>query len=225
MNPSINVSVDLTGLLAELQRDLDATLADMMQVPRATDENTYTPSHRIGVMDVVVSNADGYAATVPGRATRACFLACIGKFVGYMDKLIASQPSHSISENGRATAATARRHSPDRRRLTQSIDHTFTASPRATPNRPLRCLRMTDVEETKKWSMILTRRPRPLGFLSGGRPIFLRLLMIQSALIFPPKPAGGANLNWWKNFAGYIQGRIIPTTSAFFVSVLFVDGI
>ena len=91
MNPSINVSVDLTGWLAELQRDLDATLADMMQVLRASDENIYTPSHRIGVMDVVMSDADGYAATAPRRATRACFLTCIGKVVGYMDKLIASQ--------------------------------------------------------------------------------------------------------------------------------------
>jgi hypothetical protein len=91
VNPSIHVSVDLTGWLAELQRDLDAALADMMRVLRASDENTYIPSHRIGVMDVVMSNPDGYADTAPGRATRACFLTCIGKFVGYMDKLIASQ--------------------------------------------------------------------------------------------------------------------------------------
>ena len=91
MNPSISVSADLTGWLMELQRDLDAALADMIQVLRASNEQTYTPSHRIGVMEVIMNNPDGYGDTAPGRATRACFLACIGKFVGYMDKLIASQ--------------------------------------------------------------------------------------------------------------------------------------
>jgi hypothetical protein len=91
VNPEITAEVNLTGWLEELQRDLDAALADMMQVCRASDQKTYKPSQRIGMMDVVMTSPDGYGGTAPERAARACFLTGIGKFVSFLDKLIASQ--------------------------------------------------------------------------------------------------------------------------------------
>ena len=88
------VTLDVVGWLGELQTDLDAALADLLQICRASGTKTYAETvseHQVGIATVILENADGLGETAPERAARNCFLNAIGKFISFLDKLIANQ--------------------------------------------------------------------------------------------------------------------------------------
>lgn len=87
-------TIDLTGWLGDVQRDLDACLADLAQVCSAAEQRTYADNlaaHRFGVSRLVLNHAPQLAENASERAARTCFIQAIGKFIGFLDKLIASR--------------------------------------------------------------------------------------------------------------------------------------
>jgi hypothetical protein len=93
----------LRGWLGEFQREADAALADLMQICQAAQQNAYASeeAHKMGIVTVVLPNMDTAEATAPSRAARTCFLTSIGKFVSFLDRLIASQ--HLMKEGVKIT--------------------------------------------------------------------------------------------------------------------------
>ena len=90
----ISVTVDLTGWLGRFQTEVDASLADLAQVCSAAERQTYADnlgSHKFGITRLVLAHAPQLGENAAERASRACFLAAIGKFISFLDKLIASQ--------------------------------------------------------------------------------------------------------------------------------------
>ena len=90
----ISLTMDQTGWLAGLQMELDGAIADLMQVCQAAEAQTYSNTaseYRVGLARIGLPNAQALANEAPARAARSCFLAAIGKFIGFMDKLIATQ--------------------------------------------------------------------------------------------------------------------------------------
>ena len=63
MNLAANISVDLTGWFSNFQQETDAVLSDMLQLCNASEEKRYsnTGSNRMGVLNVVIQNADVFA--------------------------------------------------------------------------------------------------------------------------------------------------------------------
>src|SRR4051812_35593736 len=86
-----SMTADLTGGLVGLQRELDAALADMMQVCNAASDGTYKTVHPVGIMEVGVTLTEVQKGEAKQRACRTCFLTCVGKFISFLDRLIASQ--------------------------------------------------------------------------------------------------------------------------------------
>jgi hypothetical protein len=98
-NPTLNVTIDLMGWLGDLQRDLDALLRDLMEVCRAADDEKYSEesSYRFGAAEIVLPGAPNSGQHAAERAARSCFLGAIGKFISFLDKLIASR---RVTQNG-----------------------------------------------------------------------------------------------------------------------------
>jgi hypothetical protein len=90
-----SVSADLTGWLGQFQRDCDAAIADLTQVcSSATQNTTYQQqieNYRFGVARIILEKPEELSAVAPERAARTCFLNVIGKYIGFLDKLIAVQ--------------------------------------------------------------------------------------------------------------------------------------
>jgi len=90
-----SVTADLTNWLGQFQRDCDAAIADLTQVCSAAAQTaTYQQqieSYRFGIAHIVLPETDKLSEVAPERASRSCFLNVIGKYVGFLDKLIASQ--------------------------------------------------------------------------------------------------------------------------------------
>ncbi len=87
-------TIDLTGWLGDVQRNLDACLADLAQVCNAAERQTYAENlaaQRFGVSRLVLNHAPQLAENASERAARTCFLQAIGQFIGFLDKLIASR--------------------------------------------------------------------------------------------------------------------------------------
>ena len=91
---SADVTVDLTAWIGQTQIELDACLADLAQVCSAAEKQSYADnlaSHRFGITRLVLEHAHSLGANASERAERTCFLTAIGKFISFLDKLIASQ--------------------------------------------------------------------------------------------------------------------------------------
>lgn len=90
-----SVTADLTGWLGQFQRDCDAAIADLTQVCSAAGQNTtyqqQIENYRFGVARIILEKPEELSAVAPERAARTCFLNVIGKYIGFLDKLIASQ--------------------------------------------------------------------------------------------------------------------------------------
>src|SRR5258708_17955259 len=93
MNLAANISVDLTGWFSNFQQETDAVLSDMLQLCNASEEKRYsnTGSNRMGVLNVVIQNADVLGESAPQRAARNSFVSTMCRFSGFLDRLIASQ--------------------------------------------------------------------------------------------------------------------------------------
>jgi hypothetical protein len=92
--PALNVKMDLTGWLGDLQRELDALIADLVQVCTAVQQRAYASNladFQYGVARIMLEVSDGLRDAAPERAARGCFLNGIGKFISFLDKLIATQ--------------------------------------------------------------------------------------------------------------------------------------
>jgi hypothetical protein len=90
-----SVTADLTGWLGQFQRDCDAAIADLMQVcAAAADADRYrqaTENVRFGIGRIILEHPEQLGEIAPERAARSCFLNVIGKYVTFLDRLIASQ--------------------------------------------------------------------------------------------------------------------------------------
>jgi hypothetical protein len=89
-----NVTFDLTGWIDEHTRDMDAAIADLTQVGAAAEKQTYSGNiegYRFGIARLILEKPEQLGEQAPDRAARTCFLNAIGKFISFLDKLIASQ--------------------------------------------------------------------------------------------------------------------------------------
>ena len=92
--PNLNVAMDLTGWLDEHTRDMDAAVADLIQICCAAEKQAYScniDAYRMGITRLILERPDQLGAQAIERAARVCFLNAIGKFISFLDKLIASQ--------------------------------------------------------------------------------------------------------------------------------------
>lgn len=95
-----SVTVNLSGWLGQFQRDCDAAIADLTQVCTAAAEpatyQRHIESYRFGVASISFANLEHVTAVAPERAARTCFLNVIGKYVGFLDRLLASQRLNNL---------------------------------------------------------------------------------------------------------------------------------
>jgi hypothetical protein len=95
-----NVTMDITNWLGQMQQEMDACLADLAQVSVASERKNYADNLaalQFGVSRLILVHLERLEAKAPERAARACFLSAIGKFISFLDKLIASQ---RVSKDG-----------------------------------------------------------------------------------------------------------------------------
>lgn len=89
-----NVKMDMTNWLGQMQQEMDGCLADLAQVSIASERKNYADNLaalQFGVTRLILEHPERLEAKAPERAARACFLSAIGKFISFLDKLIASQ--------------------------------------------------------------------------------------------------------------------------------------
>jgi len=95
--PPILVEVNLTGWLQQLMNDLDGALADFAHILNAIENGTYSTGvsgQRFGLVEVGFENVTELVSTARQRAANSCFMTAIGKFISFLDKLIASANVH-----------------------------------------------------------------------------------------------------------------------------------
>ncbi len=89
-----NVTMDITNWLGQMQQEMDGCLADLAQVSVASERKNYADNLaalQFGVTRLILEHPERLEAIAPERAARACFLSAIGKFISFLDKLIANQ--------------------------------------------------------------------------------------------------------------------------------------
>src|SRR5581483_273768 len=96
-----SVTADLTGWLGQFQRDCDAAIADLTQVCTAAAQalmyQQQIENYRFGVARIMLEQPEELSAVAPERAARTCFLNVVGKYIAFLDKLIASQRLTSVT--------------------------------------------------------------------------------------------------------------------------------
>jgi hypothetical protein len=90
-----NVTTDLTGYVGDFQRECDSAIANLIQVCSAATQAKFyrqqTESFRFGIARIILEHPEELSKIAPEKAARTCFLSVIGKFVTFLDRLIASR--------------------------------------------------------------------------------------------------------------------------------------
>jgi len=92
--------MDITNWLGQMQQEMDGCLADLAQVCIASERKNYADNLaalQFGVTRLILENPEKLEENATERAARTCFLSAVGKFISFLDKLIASQ---RISKEG-----------------------------------------------------------------------------------------------------------------------------
>jgi hypothetical protein len=95
-----NVTMNITNWLGQMQQEMDGCLADLAQVSVASERKNYAANLaalQFGVTRLILEHPERLEAKATERAARACFLSAIGKFISFLDKLIASE---GVSKDG-----------------------------------------------------------------------------------------------------------------------------
>lgn len=99
-NVTMDIAKDIANWLGQMQQEMDGCLADLAQVSVASERKHYADNLaalQFGVTRLILEHPERLEAKAPERAARACFLLAIGKFISFLDKLIASQ---RVSKDG-----------------------------------------------------------------------------------------------------------------------------
>jgi hypothetical protein len=89
-----NVTMDITNWLGQMQREMDGCLADLAQVVVASERKAYADNLaglQFGITRLILEHPEKLEENAPTRAARACFLSAVGKFISFLDRLIAGQ--------------------------------------------------------------------------------------------------------------------------------------
>jgi hypothetical protein len=90
-----NIPLDWTASLNTLQREIDGALGDLIQVcSAAAKQRLYEEqieNFRFGLMRLNLEKAEQLGEEAPERAARTCYLNVIGKYITFLDKMIAAQ--------------------------------------------------------------------------------------------------------------------------------------
>jgi hypothetical protein len=89
-----SMTMDLTGWLSEMQMEMDGYLANLAQVCVAAETKSYADNlaaMQFGITRLILEHAKELGEKAPELEARSCFLNAIGKFISFLDKLIASQ--------------------------------------------------------------------------------------------------------------------------------------
>jgi hypothetical protein len=161
MAARISVTLDPAAWLAELQTDLDAALADLIQICSASENKNYAETvseHRVGIARILLENPEALGETAPERAARACFLGGIGKFISFLDKLIANQ---RIVRNGITITRALNGEDEIRSYVNECLDRQIkeVASDRSLTNpRKLGCFQVAELVKTTALAYFELRR-------------------------------------------------------------------
>lgn len=90
----LSAEVDITPWFQQLTTELDAALADMAHTMASIQDGSYAEKangQRFGLIEVKFSpDATSRSKRAIDRAAEACFRSTIGRFISFLDKLIAS---------------------------------------------------------------------------------------------------------------------------------------